>query len=131
LEQSPKQDSKGLHELAFVSGHDFSRAETDPKVQGLQPPREEIPRSGITEKAPGFSPGNMAFKKGWALAPEDFGGLHEPAFVSGHGFSHAENGEDERGFSPCGGLLNSNTKLAFVSGHDFSRAETDPKIEGL
>jgi len=65
----------------------------------------------------------MALKKGWASAPEDFGGLHEPAFVSGHGFSHAENGENERGFSPCGSPLNSNTKPAFESGHDSSRAE--------
>ena len=31
----PEQDSKGLHELAFVSGHDFSRAKTDPKIEGL------------------------------------------------------------------------------------------------
>jgi len=48
--------------------------------------------------------------------------LHEAAFVSGHGFSHAENGENERGFSPCGSLRNRNT-IGFVTGHDFSRAE--------
>ncbi len=46
--------------LRFVSGHEFTRAESRPKKRGLEPPRAAVLRSRTTEKATGFSPWNSA-----------------------------------------------------------------------
>jgi hypothetical protein len=61
--QSKAWTGKESRKLAFVSGHDFSRADRSTKRFGLQPLREAASQSGATEKAPGFNPAEADAQK--------------------------------------------------------------------